>query len=303
VTTPAPTRAERAADLGFAAAWRFVRLLPEPLARAAFHVGADLAVRQDGAGVRRLRGHLARVAPGADPDALVRDGMRSYARYWCEAFRLPAMDPFDVQRRMDPHMEGADALRASIAEGRGVVVALPHSGNWDVAGLWMVEEMRRQGRPAAITTVVERLRPEPLFRRFVEYRERLGFEVVAADGGRAAHRALTNRLRSGGVVCLVADRDLTGAGVDVTFFGERVRMPAGPAQLAALTGAALHPAFCTFTPDAWGARVLPAVPVPDRAAVPKAIQQVAEAFEQLIRRAPADWHMLQELTPARRRAS
>ncbi len=296
----APVVTGALADAGFAAGWRLVRGLPEPVARTAFRAGADLAVRRDGAGVRRLRANLRRVVPGAAPDeleALVRAGLRSYARYWCEAFRLPAMDRAQVLARMDPHVVGIAPLFEALEQGRGVVAALPHSGNWDLAGLWFVETQRRLGRPARFTTVVERLRPESLFRRFVAYREGLGFEVLAAGDGPRVYRTLAQRLRDGGLVCLVADRDLGASGTEVTLFGEPARLPTGPARLAAATGALLLPAFPHFTTGGWG--VVLGAPIPVSGAgrddVAKATQALADAFGELIAARPDDWHMLQRV--------
>jgi phosphatidylinositol dimannoside acyltransferase len=294
-------------DVGYAAGWRFLRAVPAPVAEAAFRWGADLAVRRAGPGVARLRANLARVVPDAGPaelDALVRAGLRSYARYWCEAFRLPALDPAQVHARIEPHVRGAGRLHDALAAGRGIVFALPHSGNWDAAGVWLVETLRRLGREPAFTTVVERLRPDSLYRRFVGYRESLGFEVVPADDGNAVgvHRALTRRLRGGGVVCLLADRDLGGSGVDVSFFGEPARLPGGPARLAALTGAVLLPAYPRFTPDAWALSIAAPVPVAPRGGVPAATQALADALARLIAAAPADWHMLQPVWTADRAA-
>jgi phosphatidylinositol dimannoside acyltransferase len=181
------------------------------------------------------------------------------------------------------------------------VFAVPHSGNWDAAGVWVVETLRRLGREPVFTTMAQRLRPESLFRRFLSYRESLGFEVVAAEAGTAAHRALTRRLRAGGVVCLVADRDLAGSGIEVSFFGEPARFPAGPARLAALTGAVLMPAYPHFSPDGWVVPIAEPVPV-DRTpeSVAKATQAIADAFADLIERAPQDWHALQPLWTADR---
>lgn len=302
-----PDVRERLAEAGYALGWRLLRALPAPAAHAAFRLGADLAAAGGGAGVRRLRGTLARVVPeagAAELDALVRDGLRSYARYWCEAFRLPAMEPARVHARMDPQVRGAEPMLEALDAGRGVVFALPHSGNWDAAGVWLVETLRRRGLEPAFTTVVERLRPESLYRRFVAYRESLGFEVVAVDEGAAAHRALTRRLRGGGVACLVADRDLTASGLDVSFFGEPARLPSGPARLAALTGAMLLPAFPRFTADGgWAVEIAPPIEVPDRAEVGKATQALADALAGLIATAPADWHMLQPVFTADREPS
>jgi phosphatidylinositol dimannoside acyltransferase len=296
--------AQTLTGVGFAAGWRLVSAVPERVARAAFQAGADLAVRRAGPGVHRLRANLRRVVPDAAPaelDALVSAGMRSYARYWCEAFRLPTMDRADVLARMDPHAVGLTPLFDALDEGRGVVAALPHSGNWDLAGLWFVETQRRLGRPARFTTVVERLRPESLFRRFVAYRESLGFEVLAAGDGPAVYRTLMRRLRDGGLVCLVADRDLSASGVEVSFFGEPARLPSGPARLAARTGALLLPAFPSFTADGWAATGGAPIPVSEGAGrddLVKATQELADALAALISTAPQDWHMLQSVFTA-----
>ena len=293
--------AQRLVDAEYAAAWRLVGLAPARVASGAFALGAELSARRGGAGVARLRANLARVVPAAAPaelDELVRAALRSYARYWCEAFRLPRMDLAAVYRSMDAHVSGADPLLGELRAGRGVVVALPHSGNWDVAGVWLVETLRRIGREPSFTTVAQRLRPESLYRRFVDYRAALGFEVVAADDGRATHRALTSRLRAGGVVCLLADRDLSGAGTEVDLFGEPARFPTGPARLAGLTGAQLIPVYPGFTPDGWSDRMAAPIAVGGRADVRAATQSVADAFASLIAEKPADWHALQPIWAA-----
>jgi lauroyl/myristoyl acyltransferase len=282
----------RLAALGYAAGWRLLHLAPREVVTRAFHAGADLAARRDGTGARQLRRNLARVVPDATPaglDALVRDGLRSYARYWQEVFMLPWADHAALVARLDGAMEGIEHLNDALAAGRGVVVALPHSGNWDMAGLWFV------GHHGAFSTVVERLAPEALYQRFVDYRASLGFDIVPLTGAGSPTLRLLRRLRAGGVVCLLADRDLTGAGMAVEFFGGTARMPLGPARLAAATGATLLVVGCWFTPDGWGIRFHPPVPVPDRSAVPQATQTVAGYFATDIAAHPQDWHMLQPL--------
>jgi KDO2-lipid IV(A) lauroyltransferase len=304
------------ADLGYAAGWRVVRAAPEPVAAGVFRAGATLAARREGAGVRQLRANLARVLGAQRPagteidpaelDAVVAAGMRSYARYWCEAFRLPAMDPLALHARVDPAVQGVAHLDQALDAGRGVVAALTHSGNWDVAGAWLVRALAQRGRPATFATVAERLRPDSLYRRFVAYRESLGFEVLPADAGARTIATLVARLRAGGVVCLVADRELTAGGVSVRLFGEPARLPGGPAQLARHTGAALLPFGGWFTPDGWGLRFQPPVQVPrerSSVAVPAATQALADAFAADIAAHAEDWHMLQPIWSADRDTS
>jgi KDO2-lipid IV(A) lauroyltransferase len=285
---------ERLADAGYAAGWGAVKRLPEPLARAAFAAGGDLAAWRGGRGVRQLRANLDVVTGGrlddAGLDALTRRAMRSYARYWREAFRLPTMEPAAVLA--DAQLLGQGHLDAARAAGRGIVVALPHSGNWDVAGLWLVDWLERP-----FLTVVERLRPESLYRRFVAYREGLGMRVVPLTGGeRPSPVVLREWLAAGGTTCLLVDRDLSGSGVPVTFFGRTSTMPGGPALLAAQTGAALLPAVCQFDGVGWRFVVHPPVTVDGpgrlRDRVTGAMQQVADAFAATIAEQPEDWHVL-----------
>lgn len=284
-----------AGDAGYPAGWRLVRALPAPLARRAFDLGADVAVHRDGRSVRQLRRNLSRVlGPDAGAGALERTlhaGMRSYGRYWLETFRLPSMDVTDTLARV--HTDGADHVDAAIAAGNGAIFALPHSGNWDIAGLWLV----RRGYP--FSTVAERLQPESLFDKFVAFREGLGMRVLPLTGGpRPPMTVLAERLRAGEVVCLVADRDLSRAGVQVDFFGEPTRMPAGPALLAATTGAKLLPVHLYFDGDGWGQWIGKPIDLGDgnlRAKVQRGTQALASAFADRIAGHPEDWHMLQRL--------
>lgn len=275
----------RATDAAYAGGWALVRALPDPLARRLFRAGADLAHRRGGKGVDRLRSNLARVAPDRDLDALTRDGLRSYARYWCEVFRLPVTSTERVVSGM--HTVDEDRLRTAVAGDRGTILALPHSGNWDHAGAWC----GATGVP--FTTVAERLKPESVYDRFVAFRESLGMEVLPLTGGdRPTFDVLVERLEAGGTLCLLSDRDLTARGVDVQFFGATARMAAGPATLALRTGATLIPTTLSFRADGWECVFHPEVPHTD---VPTMTQVVASAFESAIARSPQDWHMLQRL--------
>jgi phosphatidylinositol dimannoside acyltransferase len=279
----------RLAALGFAAAWRIVRLLPEPVVTRLFAAVAALVVRRSGRGVRRLRSNLAVVCPDASDaelDALVRRGMRSYLRYWQEAFRLPDWDDDRIVGRVRTVNE--KILRDCYAEGRGVVCALPHLANYDHAGAWA----GRTGMP--VTTVAERLEPESVFDRFIAYRNRLGMTVLPLTGGvEDVFDVLAARLREGGFVCLVADRDLSARGVPVEFFGRESRMPAGPAALSLRTGAPLVPATLHYDgPD----MVITFHPVvPPEGGLAGMTQACADAFAAGIAAHPHDWHMLQRI--------
>ena len=288
VPTPGTSLGHRFTDWGFAAGWRLVRAMPEVVARNAFGAGAHYAAR--GGGPDQLRKNLARVIgvpPARVPDGLIRASLASYARYWREAFRLPSMDLDALGRQLDEVTVGNENVVAGRAAGRGVVMALPHSGNWDMAGVWLVH------KHGTFTTVAERLKPESLYRRFIDYRETLGFEMLPLTGGdRPPFEVLTDRLRGNGLVCLMADRDLTRSGVQVNFFGEPTRMPAGPAKLAIATGAALLPVHSWYEGGGIATRFYP--PLDTSSGDVGAITQgLADRFARNIAAHPADWHMMQ----------
>ena len=276
------------ADWAYATGWMAVRAMPEFAARSAFESGARYAARRGGP--EQLRKNLARVIavpPDEVPDELMRASLESYCRYWREAFRLPTMNLPKLAREIDATFQGADNLGAALAAGRGAVCALPHSGNWDMAGVWLAQTH------GTFTTVAERLKPESLYKRFISYRESLGFEVLPSSGGeRPPFEVLCERLRDNRVVCLMAERDLTRTGVQVDFFGEPTRMPAGPAKLAIETGAALLPSHCWFSDD--GSRVWIQSPLDCSSGDVQAITQLlADHFEKNIAAHPEDWHMMQ----------
>ncbi len=275
----------RVTAASYAAGWAFVRAVPEGVAARLFDAAADLAWRRGGGGTDRLRSNLSRVAPDADLDLLTRAALRSYARYWREVFRLPGMSAESVAAATE--ISGRAILDDGIRAGKGVVLALPHLANWDTAAVWLLA----QGVP--FTTVAERLKPAALFDRFVAFREGLGMEVLALTGGeRPPFDVLAERLQSGGVLALLADRDLTPRGVEVDFFGALTRMPAGPASLALRTGAALVPTTLAFRPRGWAIEFHAQVAHTD---VPGMTQAVADAFQVAITAHPQDWHMLQRL--------
>ena len=279
---------ERLTDWGYAAGWQVVRALPEFAARNAFDAGARFAAR-DG-GPDQLRKNLARVlgvAPADVPDSVIRDSLASYARYWREAFRLPSMDMDVLATRIESCLRNRNHIDDALAAGRGVILALPHSGNWDMAGVWVVQHY------GPFTTVAERLKPESLYQRFMDYRETLGFEMLPLTGGkRPPFEVLAERLRDNKIICLMAERDLTRKGVEVDFFGEPTLMPAGAAKLAIETGAVLLPVHCYNTPDSWVFDVSGPRDTASRD-VGVITQALADSFAVGIAAHPADWHMMQ----------
>lgn len=282
-------------SLGFGAGWSAVRRMPERSAYAMFERLADGMWARRGGSVLRLESNIRRVVGpevgDEDLQLLVRDGMRSYMRYWCEAFRLPGWS----RERIVGSIRIVDDFRLgdALATGRGVVVALPHMGNWDHAGAWATLAH------SPVVTVAERLKPEGLYEKFLAYRRSLGMDVIPLTGGDPPFPYLAERLREGRLVALLGDRDLSDSGVPVQFFGSKAKFPAGPAALAVDTGAVLLTA-CLYLEDGRNVvRFNPAVEVPTEGErsrrIFRATQLVADQIEDSIRGRPTDWHMLQRV--------
>lgn len=305
-----------AAALGYRAAFAVVPRLPEALVRAAASLGAEVAARRGGPGVRRLEGNLARAtrASGEDLRRLVRAGMRSYARYWADAFRLHVWTPQQLLGRTRVEGEGLTELVEALEAGRGAVAFLGHSGSWDQVGAWAAAVW-----DAPVVTVAERLEPAEVFEAFLAFRERLGLTVVAVErgGSSGSFASLVRALRGGAFVPLLADRDLSGGGVPVELLGHPSRAAAGPAALALTTGAPLFPVSVHYEPSplrrspwrSWTAVAVvhprvaaPGAPGagpgqrPDRKAQTAAMTQACvDVLSAAVREHPADWHMLQRV--------
>lgn len=276
---------------GYFAGWRIVRALPEKFAYRTFDSIGRYALARNGVRVKRLRSNLTRVCPEkseSQMDYLMKQAMSSYMRYWCDTFRSPDWSRQKISQTVT--VDGEELLTGPMKAGTGVVVALPHAGNWDHAGSYFC------GMGFPLVTVAERLKPEALFNKFLEYRQNIGMEVLALDSRSMA--TLLKRSREGALIALVADRDLSKSGVDVSFFGHPSRMPAGPALLAVRTGIPLITAYVSYTETGIHIKF-------DSVAVPKegteseriaeVVQRCADLFAKGISSAPQDWHMLQRI--------
>jgi KDO2-lipid IV(A) lauroyltransferase len=284
-------KAEDFTALAYFAGWRIVRWLPENNAYRLFSFVADRASAKNGKSFRRLESNLKRVLPELTDTqlrSLAEAGMRSYLRYWCDTFRSPDWDTNRIQSTVT--VNDPELLLEPVRSKRGVVVALPHAGNWDHAGSYFCS----QGIP--LVTVVERLKPEKLFLKFLEYRQAIGMEALPLDG--RVTGTLASRLREGKLVALVADRDLSRSGIDVEFFDGIARMPAGPALLAIRTGADLITAYVSYTDfgihiDFRKVEIASGETEAER--VSKTVQLCADNFAAGISEHPQDWHMLQRI--------
>ena len=273
------------------AGWRLVRWLPESTAYKLAYRVSDFLVKRKGKSVQRLRSNLSRTQSGMtslDLDLLVIEAMRSYMRYWCDTFRLPDWSKKRILETVTVTNEHLliDAIEAQT----GVIVAVPHAGNWDHAGAYFCAKGIR------LVTVAERLKPEKLFLKFLAYREAMGMEVLPLDG--RVLNTLEERLNQGALVALVSDRDLSRSGIEVDFFGGTARMPAGPALLALRTKAPLITAFVSYTDTGVHIEfrniILPSSG-DENSKVKEIVQMTAQYFEDGISESPEDWHMLQRI--------
>jgi lauroyl/myristoyl acyltransferase len=271
--------------------WSIVRRISEKSAGALFSNLGTWMYGRNGKSVDRLRSNLSRVFPKLAPkdlEVLVRRGVLSYMRYWMETFRSPDWDRERILSTVTVSNE--HLLLDPINNHSGVVVSLPHAGNWDHAGSYFCT------RGAQLVTVAEVLKPRALFEKFLAYRQAIGMEVLPLDS--RAFPTLMQRARDGKLIALVADRDLSSSGIDVQFFGGVARMPAGPAIVAIRTGIPLVTAFVSYTET--GIHVdLKEIAIPDgvdeAARVKATVQLCADNFAEGIKAFPHDWHMMQRI--------
>lgn len=239
---------------------------------------------------RMAQRHQARVG-GEGPDLRRRARLvfAHYGRYWAETFWLRPRRHHSILERTT--LEGVERLHAAIATGRGVIVALPHTGNWEVAGL------RAAAEGARVLAVAEDLGNQRIVDWFVAMRNMMDIDIVIARKGGRVTRDLLERLGAGGVIALLADRDVTGRGVEAEFFGEITTMPAGPVALADRTGAVLLPVGIYFgAGDHHRFVIHPAMGIPagDTAEerVRLGVAKLAGILEEIIRVAPEQWHLI-----------
>ena len=278
------------------------RATPEPV-RAALTRGLASAICRASPDRRAIvEQNLRRIyGPGLSGRALersVRQTFESYGRYWAESFRLPTMSIDELDGHFS--FEGFEHIVRARAAGKGPLVVVPHLGGWEWAAFWLT-----QVNDIGVTAVVERLEPPELFEWFVGFREALGMHVVPV--GADAATEIVKAVKRLDVICLLADRDIAGTGVEVEFFGETTTLPSGPALLAFRTGAPLIPVGVYFEGDYHHAIVRPPIPVERQGAlredVARITQSIAGELEILIRRAPEQWHLMEPNWPADRAAT
>ena len=242
---------------------------------------------------RMARRHMQRVLGSKVQRRQARQVFRSYGRYWAETLwvrprRIPELDG-------TLEIVGLEHLREAAHSGTGVIIAVPHLGNWEPAAL----SGQRAG--IEILAVAEKLRNQRLTKWFTSLRNQFGITIVLA--GRGSMRGIEEGIARGAAVCLLCDRDLSGRGIKTEFFGEETTLPAGPAALALRTEAPLLLGASYFTPTGHKL-VLQRLELPPEAKELKDVTKlIAKGLEELIRKAPEQWHLLQPNWPSDRAPS
>jgi KDO2-lipid IV(A) lauroyltransferase len=273
-------------------AWKLIALLPEKSAYKLADYVSDRIYKKNGKGIKRLRGNYGRVMPEYSPqklEELTKLGMRSYLRYWFDTFRLSKWSKNRIISTTQVIRE--NLLRDPIQSKQGCIVALPHAGNWDHAAAYFCST------GITLTAVVEKLKPEAIFKKFLAYRESIGIEAISHK--EKTIPILTERLQAGKLIALVADRDMSRNGIEVNFFGKTSKMPSGPAILAIKTGAPLITAYVRYTQGGieiiFDETLKPTNSGSEEEQIKIITQSMADNFAKRIKENPVDWHMLQRI--------
>ena len=273
-------------------AWKLIALLPEKSAYKLADYVSDRIYKKNGKGIKRLRGNYGRVMPEYSSqklEELTKLGMRSYLRYWFDTFRLSKWSKNRIISTTQVIRE--NLLRDPILSKQGCIVALPHAGNWDHAAAYFCST------GITLTAVVEKLKPEAIFKKFLAYRQSIGIEAISHK--EKTIPILTQRLQAGKLIALVADRDMSRNGIEVNFFGKTSKMPSGPAILAIKTGAPLITAYVRYTSGGieiiFDETLKPTNSGSEEEQIKIITQSMADNFAKRIKENPVDWHMLQRI--------
>ena len=272
--------------------WKIIGFLPEKLAYKIANLVSDFTYLRNGRKVQRLRGNYKRVLPDlskSELSKLTKAGMRSYLRYWFDTFRLNKWSKERIISTTEVIRE--NLVRDPISTKQGCIIALPHAGNWDHAAAYFCST------GINLTAVVEKLKPEAIFKKFLDYRQSIGIEPISHK--EKTIPLLTQRLNEGKLIALVADRDMSRNGIEVDFLGAVAKMPAGPAILAITTGAPLITAYIRYTDKGIKLIFDKTVEIPDSGSEDEKVrvvtQSMADNFAKHIKESPVDWHMLQRI--------
>ena len=273
-------------------AWKVIGILPEKTAYKLSSFISDQIYKKGGKGVKRLRSNYQRVLPNIpknELEGITKEGMRSYLRYWFDTFRLNKWSKSRIIETTFVIRE--NLLRDPIEAKKGCIIALPHAGNWDHAAAYFCST------GITLTAVVEKLKPEAIFKKFLAYRQSIGIEAISHK--EKTIPILMERLNQGKLIALVADRDMSRNGIEVNFLGGIAKMPAGPAILAIKTGSPLVTAYIRYLEKGIEITFDETIKLPVTGSkeeqIKKITQSMADNFAMRIKGSPVDGHMLQRI--------
>jgi len=255
-------------------------------------LAAPGARRAVAANLAQVRGGQAFGGRGRRHAWAVRGVFRHVLRNYYDTFRLPALSDAAVRAFVD--IDGLEHLRAALALGRGAILVSAHVSS--VAFAVQALALALDGHPGIVA--VEAVEPPELLDVLRRARSSHGWRCRALGPGLAGELAAA--LGRNEVVCLVADRDIGGAGMVLDFFGRPARLPTGPALLALRTGAPVVPASVSRRPDGrLNGRIGPPLPATRtaywRADVAEITRRITAHLEYHIGRFPEQWTVLQRI--------
>ncbi len=229
--------------------------------------------------------------PVDDPRVVLatKEAFELYARFWFDAFLIRHLAPAEVNERT--RFPGWENIDRAVEQGHGCICVIPHMGNWDLAGHVLAINGYK------IAAVVEELKPPRLFDLFLRHREELGLKVIPLTKNGHVGQQLKQLLADNWVIALVADRDLSGRGIEVEMFGATRKVPAGPALLSITSGAPILMCSSNTLEDGWEVRIGPPLEVHRtgdlRTDIAALSREMARSFERAIAARPPDWHLFE----------
>ena len=217
---------------------------------------------------------------------LSKENFRNHAKAYADLMLLPRARVTEMRSLLK--FQGLEHLEEARAIGKGVLVVSCHMGSYEVvAAIW-------SANLTPVTFFAEVLEPRPLFEWYRDTRARLGISVLPLD--LAGLRRVTQALQDNEMVITAVDRDITGTGHMMPFFGRPAPIPMGPAALALRYGVPIFPVCVYRLPDdtymAQGEPLIIASPSGDhRADEVRVTQELLRNIEEFIRRHPEQWHV------------
>jgi len=211
---------------------------------------------------------------------------RNHAKAYADLMMLPRANVESMRPLLN--VKGMEYLEGARALGKGVLAVSCHMGSYEVvSAIW-------SATLAPVSFFAEELEPRALFEWYRETRARLGISVLTLDVG--GIRKVLQALRDEEMVITAIDRDITGTGHVMPFFGRPAPIPLGPAAIARRLGTPLLPVCVTRLPDdSYLAEATPLVTVEEtddpKADQIRATEQVLRRIETFIQAYPQQWHV------------